>query len=177
MRVHKCNLWNTLCSLWSWLLGETGRSLRSRTNGHRSAIKTRGQTAYSTDTAINPSTRSFCGWHESANPWEGLPQFWLSNPVHFISQDHIASKTKSKGSVSWTASHASRQTSIVSLINSQDVKDHMEKGTTIKELLSQMWALLYTLWIWLRNLKVYTTSTLNCFPDHFHTFSLYKNLL
>ena len=44
MCLHKCNLWNTLCSLWSSLrICETGRSLRSSMNGHILAIKNGGQ--------------------------------------------------------------------------------------------------------------------------------------
>ena len=43
-----------------------------------------------------------------------------------------------KGSLPWTTSHARRQTSMVSLINNRDEKDHGGKGTTIEALLGQM---------------------------------------
>ena len=49
-----------------------------------------------------------------------------------VQPNHMASMTKSKGSVPWAASHARRPTSIVSLINNRDEKGHMEKGTIIK---------------------------------------------
>ena len=51
-----------------------------------------------------------------------------------IQLNHMASMTKLKGSVPWSASHVRRQTSTASLINNPDEKDHMERGTAIKEL-------------------------------------------
>ena len=43
MWLHKCNLWNICVHCGLVYVDETGRSLRSRMNGHRSSIKKGGQ--------------------------------------------------------------------------------------------------------------------------------------
>ena len=105
--------------------------------------------AYSTDTTINriilwmtwecKSLKRFtavlkiqpCSFHFAG-------QENCAGSRSLVQPNHMASMTKSKGSVPWAASHARRPTSIVSLTNNRDEQDHMEKGTIIKELLNQM---------------------------------------
>ena len=81
-------------------------------------------------------------YHSSENPTlltslhRTKELFWIkelgtAKPYGFNDQ------IKGVGTLS-SISHARRPTSIVSSINSRDEKDHMEKGTIIKGLLSQM---------------------------------------
>ena len=137
-------------------VGETGRSLRSRINGHWSAIKKGGQTLLHRHFDSINQIILWITWEcKSLRRFTTVMKIQLFSPQFaeqencsrsrsLVQPNHMASMTKSKESVPWVASHAGRPTSIVSLINNRDEKDHMEKGTIIKELLSQMllWALL-----------------------------------
>ena len=135
-------------------VAETGRSLRSRMNGHRSAIKKGGQSLlhrhfHQPNHSVDDMRVQILEkvYHSSENPTlltslhRTRELFWIkelgtAKPYGFNDQ--------SKRSVPWAASHERRPTSIVSLINNQDEKGHMEKGAIIKRLLSQIlpWALL-----------------------------------
>ena len=108
-------------------VGETGRSLRLRMNGHRSAIKKGGQSLLHRH--IHQPDHSVDDMRvQSFNRFTTVLKMWPCS-LHFAGQEncsgsrslvqpnYMALITKSKGLVPWAASHARRPTSITSLTN------------------------------------------------------------
>ena len=119
-------------------------------NGHRSAIRKGGQSLlhrhfHQPDHSVDNMRVQVLEkiYHSLENPTlltticRTRELFWTkelatAKPYGFNDQIKGASHARRP------TSHARRPTSIVFLINNRDEKDHMEKGTIIKELLSQM---------------------------------------
>ena len=148
MWLHKCNLWNTLCSFGLVYVGETGRSLRSRMNGHRSAIKTGGQSLlhrhfHQPDHSVDDMRVQILEkvYHSSENPTlltslcRTRELFWIkelgtAKPYGFNDQ------IKGVGTLS---SISCKKTNIYSLFNKQPRRKRSHgKGAIIKGLLSQI---------------------------------------
>ena len=129
-------------------VGETGRSLRSRMNGHRSAIKKGGQSLlhrhfHQPDHSVDDMRVQILEkvYHSSENPTlltslrRTRELFWIkelgtAKPYGFNDQ------IKGVGTLS---SISCKKTNIYSLFNKQPRRKRSHgKGTTIKELLSQM---------------------------------------
>ena len=130
--------------------GETGRPLRSRMNSHRSAIKKGGQSLlhrhfHQPDHSVDDMRVQILEkvYHSFENPTlltsirRTRELFWikeLGTAKGYGFNDQI----KGVGTLSSIPCKKTCLTCIVSLTNNRDEKDHIEEGTVIKELLSQV---------------------------------------
>ena len=107
-------------------VGETGRSLRSRMNGHRSAIKKGGQSLLH---------RHF---HQPDHSVDDMRVQILEKVYHSSENPTLLTSLRRTRELFWIKELGTAKPSIVSLIKNRDEKDHMGKGAIIKGLLSQM---------------------------------------
>ena len=113
-------------------------------NGHRSAIKKGGQSLlhrhfHQPDHSVDDMRVQILEkvYHSSENPTL-LTSLRRTRELFWIKELGTAKPYGFNDQIKGVGTLSRKQTFIVSLINNRDGKDHMEKGITIKELLSQM---------------------------------------
>ena len=155
-------------------------------NGHRSAIKGGGQSLlhrhfHQPDNSVDDMRVQILDkiYHSSENPTL-LTSIRRTRELFWIKELGTAKPYDQIKGVGTLSSISCKKTNIYGLFNKQPRrkrshgKRHYNKRSPQPDVTMST---LVDLVDMIENLKVYTRSTPNCFPYHFHSFAVYRNLL